>query len=214
MNDQIIDLYCPYTAAVDCADAQSMTYSNSIGSQIASTQLIAWSASQGIEMITLGLQAARLLQADAQLFFSPAHLVVSITVLQTSNFLPSADTENSDESTLRFRTTSKSNRNKDEELCGEFMRVDFVEVAAPLDTPSSSPLCVDYLSGSALSHVSTREIRKAFSSHSSVIGSKGSRGMKAASIHDRWNKSALTYYLQDSIGQVSCTYIGGGNTLD
>ena len=187
---------------------QSVTYSNSIGSQIVGTQLIAWSASQGIEMISLGLQAAHLLQTDVQSVFSPAHLVVSITLLRSSSITSSA--EDSDESHLfKDGIASTSRGKKDDKLGGEFMRVDFVEVAAPLDIPPLSPLCVDHLSGSALSHISTREIKKALSSHSCVVASKGSRE-GTSSINEQCNKSALTYYLQDTIGQVRYTDIYNG----
>jgi hypothetical protein len=54
LEEQIIDLFKPESSKLSCSDSQSMVYSTTVGPMITGTQLIAFSALQGVEMLTLG----------------------------------------------------------------------------------------------------------------------------------------------------------------
>lgn len=55
VEEQLIDLFKPESAKLNCSDSESMGHSTVIGPIIAGTQLVAFSALQGMEMLTLGV---------------------------------------------------------------------------------------------------------------------------------------------------------------
>ena len=89
MLTQIIDLFRPDLPAVKCTDPRCLMYSQAIGSITSSCQLVAWSAPQGVEMLTLGLQAASVLLSNPCNMYSPSHIMVSLTI-----YFPSVTNDN------------------------------------------------------------------------------------------------------------------------
>lgn len=55
VEEQIIDLFKPESAKLNSSDSQCMVYSTTYGPLIKGTQLIAFSALQGVKMLTLGM---------------------------------------------------------------------------------------------------------------------------------------------------------------
>lgn len=173
-------------APLECSDCRSIMHSNAIGSQMNCTRLVAWSDNQAIEMVSMGLQAYAVLISSASNVFSPPHLVVSITVYTTS----SSDT---------MKNQSVNENNKLSPKRKEFRRVDFVELAVPFSPPELSTRNIDHLAGSALSHASIRAFRESFTAK---IDNENINIPSA----DPSSQSALTYFLQDSIGKVSYNF--------